>query len=123
MTRARTFAAVVLSLVAASPALAQQANPMMSFFVTSVGSGKGANLGGLLGADAHCQQLAMAVGAANKTWHAYLSENGSAGHPTINAKDRIGNGPWYNAKGVLIANNLADLHSDKNNISKMTALT
>ena len=123
MTPARTVAALVLSLVAASPALAQQASPMMSFFVTSAGSGKGANLGGLLGADAHCQQLAMAAGAGNKTWHAYLSENGSAGHPTINAKDRIGNGPWYNAKGVLIANTVAELHGDKNNISKMTALT
>ena len=110
---------------AASPATAQQAQPAnsMSFFVTSVGPGKGGNLGGLLGADRHCQMLAMAAGAGSKTWHAYLSENGSAGHPSINARDRIGSGPWYNAKGVLIASNVAELHSDKNNIRKETALT
>src|SRR5256885_2248284 len=104
-------------------ASAQQAEPAnsMSFFVTSVGPGKGGNLGGLLGADRHCQTLAMAAGAGNKTWHAYLSENGSAGHPTINARDRIGAGPWYNARGVLIASSVADLHSDKNNVNKMTA--
>src|SRR3954466_10277555 len=125
MIPARTiFAALMMSAVTASASLAQQApaNPM-SFFVTSVGSGKGGNLGGMVGADQHCQQLAMAAGAGNKTWHAYLSENGSAGHPTINARDRIGTGPWYNAKGVLIANSVADLHSDRNNIKKDTALT
>src|SRR5262249_19658130 len=125
MNPARTaFAALVISVLAAPSMPAQQApaNPM-SFFVTSVGSGKGANLGGLLGADQHCQMLAAAVGAGNKTWHAYLSENGSAGHPTINARDRIGNGPWYNAKGVMIASSVADLHSDNNKISKQTALT
>ena len=120
-TRRLLLAAITVTLACASgSAQAQQA---MSFFVTSVGPGKGGNLGGLLGADRHCQMLATAAGAGNKTWHAYLSENGSAGHPTINAKDRIGNGPWYNAKGALIANNVADLHSDKNNINKMTALT
>jgi hypothetical protein len=126
MNPARTwFAAVAFSAFIASPALAQQAQPAnpMSFFVTSVGPGKGGNLGGLLGADRHCQMLATAAGAGNKLWHAYLSENGSAGHPTINARDRIGTGPWYNAKGVLIASNVADLHSDKNTISKQTALT
>jgi hypothetical protein len=119
------FAAAILMAVGSSPAMPQQAQPAnsMSFFVTSVGPGRGGNLGGLLGADRQCQMLATAAGAGNKTWHAYLSENGSAGHPTINAKDRIGNGPWYNAKGGLIANNVADLHSDKNNINKMTALT
>src|SRR4030095_293225 len=137
------FAAAILVGGGASPAMAQQAQPAnsMSFFVSSVGPGKGGNLGGLLGADRHCQMLATAAGAGNKTWHAYLSENGSAGHPTITAKDRIGSGPadnangassakyrtgrgpWYNATGVLIANNVADLHSDKNNINKMTALT
>src|SRR5262245_55053610 len=119
------FAAMVIPAFAASPALAQQAQPAnsMSFFVTSVGPGKGGNLGGLLGADRHCQMLAMAAGAGSKTWHAYLSENGSAGHPTINARERIGNGPWYNAKGVMIAMNVADLHSDNNKISKQTALT
>src|SRR5262245_2488802 len=112
------FAAATIAGLAAT-ALAQQGQPAnsMTFFVTSVGPGKGANLGGLLGADRHCQMLATPAGAGNKTWHAYLSENGSAGHPTVNAKERIGNGPWYNAKGVLIANNVAELHSDKNNIN------
>src|SRR6266545_7239657 len=109
------FAAVVLTCVA-SAAFAQQPANSMSFFVTSVGPGKGGNLGGLLGADRQCQMLATAAGAGSKTWHAYMSENGSAGHPTINARDRIGNGPWYNAKGVLIASNVAELHSDKNNL-------
>ena len=120
------LAASVIAAFAASPATAQQAQQgatSMSFFVTSVGPGKGGNLGGLLGADRHCQMLATAAGAGNKTWHAYLSENGSAGHPTVNARDRIGNGPWYNAKGALIAMNVAELHGDKNNIRKDTALT
>jgi len=119
------FGALILSGLAGSPALAQQTPPAstMTFFVTSAGPGKGGNLGGLLGADRHCQMLATAAGAGNKMWHAYLSENGSAGHPTINARDRIGTGPWYNAKGVLIASSVADLHSDNNKISKQTALT
>ena len=98
-------------------ALAQAPAPNMSFFVTSANPGKGGNLGGLAGADAHCQALAQAVGAGGKTWRAYLSTN------TINAKDRIGNGPWYNAKGQLIAQNVADLHSANNKISGETALT
>ena len=92
----------------------------MSFFVTSVGLGKGGDLGGLEGADRHCQTLAQAVGAGNKTWHAYLSTQGSGG---INAKDRIGNGPWFNAKGVEIAANVADLHSDNNKINTENGLT
>ena len=119
------LAAAVVAAFTASPAQAQQAAPAnaMSFFVTSVGPGKGGNLGGLLGADRHCQMLAMAAGAGNKMWHAYLSENGSAGHPAINARDRIGTGPWYNAKGVMISSSVADLHSDNNKISKQTALT
>ena len=125
MHAARIALAATLMLVgAAFTAAAQQAAANnMSFFVTSVGPGKGANLGGLAGADRQCQMLATAAGAGNKMWHAYLSENGSAGHPTVNARDRIGSGPWYNAKGVLIANNVAELHSDKNNIKKDTALT
>jgi len=103
-------AAAILVSGGASPAIAQQAQPgnSISFFVTSVGPGKGGNLGGLLGADRQCQMLATAAGAGSKTWHAYLSENGSAGHPTVNARDRIGNGPWYNAKGMLVASNVAD---------------
>jgi hypothetical protein len=99
----------------------------MSFFVTSVGSGKGADLGGLAGADAHCQRLATAAGAGGKTWRAYLSTPGVAASgstpaaATVNARDRIGKGPWYNAKGVLIARDLEHLHNG-NNISKDTAL-
>jgi hypothetical protein len=92
----------------------------MSFFITSVGTGNGANLGGLAGADAHCQNLAKAVGAGNKQWHAYLSTQGPN---AVNAKDRIGPGPWFNSKGVQIAANVADLHSDKNNLTKETQLT
>ena len=99
---------------------AAQANPQMSFFITSVGSGNGANLGGLAGADAHCQALAKAVGVGNKQWHAYLSTQGAG---AVNAKDRIGPGPWANSKGVQIAANVADLHSDKNNLTKETQLT
>jgi hypothetical protein len=96
----------------------------MSFFITSVGSGKGADLGGLEGADRHCQQLAQAAGAGNKTWKAYLSTATNAANPgaTVNARDRIGNGPWKNAKGVVIATSVADLHSDNNKIGRATAL-
>lgn len=98
----------------------------MGFFVTSVGSGSGGNLGGLAGADKHCQALAAAAGAGSRTWRAYLSAAGAAGQLPVNARDRIGSGPWYNAKGVLIAANVADLHGDverdRNNIRKPTAL-
>src|SRR4051794_11886163 len=104
-------------LLISCPVFAQQ--PSMSFFVTSVGLEKGGDLGGLEGADRHCQTLAQAAGAASKTWHAYLSTQGSGG---ANAKDRIGNGPWFNAKGVQIAANVVDLHSDQNKINKETAL-
>ncbi|EKE27197.1 MAG: C-type lectin-like protein [uncultured bacterium (gcode 4)] len=92
----------------------------MSFFVTSVGLGNGANLGGLNGADEQCQKLAESVNAGNLTWRAYLSTQGTG---SVSARDRIWNGPWYNAKGELIANNVGDLHSNNNNISKQTALT
>jgi hypothetical protein len=98
-----------------------QANTM-TFFVTSVGSGNGANLGGLAGADAHCQKLASAVGAGNRTWRAYLSAN-PANQPAVNARDRIGRGPWVNVKGATIAANVDDLHSDKNGMTKETNLT
>ena len=84
----------------------------MSFFVTSVGNGDGANLCGLASADAHCQMLAAAVGGGGKTWHAYLSTQAANGQPAMNARDRIGAGPWYNSKGVRIAQNLSDLHGD-----------
>ena len=92
----------------------------MSFFVTSVGSGKGADLGGITGADKHCQDLAQAAGAGNRTWHAYLSTGGAS---PMNARDRIGAGPWRNANGVIIAQSVADLHSATNNLNKTTALT
>src|SRR5437867_3423706 len=102
----------------------------MGFFVTSAGPGKGADLGGLAGADQHCQKLASAAGAGSRTWHAYLSASASGGKPAVNARDRIGQGPWFNAKGARIAQNLGDLHGDTaeaarlgNNISKATALT
>jgi hypothetical protein len=94
----------------------------MSFFVTSVNPGKGADLGGLAGADAYCQKLAAAVGAGNRTWRAYLSASPAGGQPAVNARDRIGRGPWHNAKGVLIAANLEDLHKNPN-INKETALS
>jgi hypothetical protein len=98
----------------------------MGFFVTSVGLGKGANLGGLAGADAHCQALAMAAGAGNRTWRAYLSTTAAGATAAVNARDRIGTGPWYNSRGGLIAMNVADLHGDvqrdRNTIMQGTAL-
>ena len=115
-----TAAALVSLGVGASAQPAPQA-PNMTFFVTSAGSGKGADLGGLAGADAHCQQLAATVGAGGKTWHAYLSTNAAGG--AVNARDRIGKGPWQNSKGVVIAKDVADLHSAGNNLTKQTALT
>src|SRR5439155_15763808 len=98
----------------AQPAQTPPAAPPqpMSFFVTSAGSGKGADLGGLAGADAQCQKLATAVGAGGKTWHAYLSTSAAAGKPAVNARDRIGAGPWFNAKGQRVAKDVADLHGD-----------
>jgi Collagenase NC10 and Endostatin len=101
-------------------AQAQQAD--MSFFVTSVGKGNGADLGGIEGADAHCQALARAAGST-KTWRAYLSTTAPGGDAGVNARDRIGNGPWQNAKGTVVAKNVQDLHSDSANITKQTALT
>jgi hypothetical protein len=111
----------VLLLLAAEPALAQQS--AMTFFVTSAGPGKGGDLGGLEGADRHCTTLAQAAGSTGKTWRAYLSTQAEQGKPAVNAKDRIGAGPWTNAKGVVIAKSVDDLHSAANNISKATALS
>jgi hypothetical protein len=108
--------AACVMLFCGIPASAQQSN--MSFFVTSAGPGKGADLGGLAGADRHCQQLASAVGAGARTWHAYLSTQGAG---AVNARDRIGKGPWLNAKGVAIAKDVAELHG-ANNLTKQTAL-
>jgi hypothetical protein len=114
----RLFACLVLLAGPSVAALAQTSE--MSFFVTSVGSGKGADLGGLQGADAHCQALARSAGAGGKTWHAYLSTQGET---PVNARERIGAGPWRNAKGVVVAANVDELHSRRNNLSKQTALT
>ena len=105
-------AAVVMALSACQTS---EPENKMTFFVTSVGSGKGADLGGLAGADKHCQGLTSAAGAGGKTWHAYLSASG------VNARDRIGNGPWQNAKGVVVATSVDNLHG-ANNLSKQTAL-
>jgi hypothetical protein len=95
----------------------------MSFFVTSANPGKGADLGGLKGADAYCTKLAEAAGVTGKSWRAYLSSYFTDDTPAVSARDRIGAGPWYNAKGELIAQDIASLHSDGNNLNKNTALT
>jgi len=116
------FAAATLVLFAMSTGATHAQSIAMSFFVTSEGPGNGANLGGLAGADALCQKLAAAAGAGNLTWRAYLSISAADGKPAVNARDRIGNGPWYNAKGVKIADSVANLHSDSNNLKKETAL-
>lgn len=92
----------------------------MSFFLTGAGPGDGANLGGLAGADAHCQSLAEAAGAGDKTWRAYLS---TTGDNSINARDRIGSGPWTNANGVVVATDVDDLHSDNNKLSKENSVS
>lgn len=97
--------------------------PGMSFFVTSAGPGKGADLGGLAGADKHCQTLAAAVGAGKRSWRAYLSQQAVGNLPAVNARDRIGQGPWINAKGVVIATDVEQLHGPANNLYKLTALT
>ena len=112
--------AIALFMLGAHVMLGQNS---MSFFITSSGPGKGANLGGLAGADKHCQNLAATAGAGNRTWRAYLSTSASGSEAAVNARDRIGRGPWFNAKGVAIAESVADLHGDKNNLNKQTALT
>jgi len=119
------LASVTMLLFGASGAQAQQPPqaPNMTFFVTSTPIGKGGDLGGLEGADAHCQQLAATVGAGGKTWHAYMSSPEPPNGKAINARDRIGNGPWQNSKGVVIAQNVDDLHSANNKLTSETALT
>ena len=107
--------------LALQPALAQDTS--LSFFITSAGPGNGADLGGLDGADAHCQKLAEAAGAGSKTWRAYLSAGAADGNEAVNARDRIGSGPWHNAKGVKVAENVADLHSDNNKLSKENSIS
>jgi hypothetical protein len=112
---------IAASAFAGLPASAQSAGT--TFFLTSNGIGNGANLGGLAGADNYCQTLAQAAGAGAKTWRAYLSTQAADGKPAVNARDRIGKGPWQNSKGVVIAKDVADLHSANNNLTKETALT
>ena len=128
MTRmTRGVAASIAVLVAGCTGMTQQstsgmaptASNGMSFFITSTGSGKGGDFGGLAGADKHCQTLAAAAGAGDKTWHAYLSTQGAG---AVNARDRIGKGPWRNAKGEVVANNLDELHGT-NKLGKQTSLT
>jgi hypothetical protein len=130
MRNTQIVAGCALSLLAGSYfAYAAQPQPM-SFFVTSIGVGKGGDLAGLAGADAHCQALATAAGAGGKTWHAYLSTQARPGQPAVNARDRIGSGPWYNTKGQPISENLGELHGDTliqaqrgSNLFKQSALT
>jgi hypothetical protein len=119
MISIRIGAPVAACLAVLSVVSAQAQQTTMSFFITSVGSGKGADLGGIAGADAHCQNLAKAAGAGSKTWHAYLSTQGAG---AVNARDRIGKGPWTNAKGVVVAKDVAELHGT-NNLTKQTVLT
>src|SRR5262249_14782315 len=119
----------VTSDVEAQQQQAQQAAPQlpqapnMTFFVTSLGPGKDADLGGLEGADQYCQQLAQRHGAGGKTWRAYLSTQAADGKPAVNARDRIGNGPWQNFKGEIVAQTVDDLHSDNNKLGMNTSLT
>ncbi len=119
------LAAIVISavtFVAGSHMAQAQTDSRMSFFITSAGPGNGADLGGLAGADAYCLRLADDVGAGDRIWAAYLSATPAAGSPAVNARDRIGAGPWYNAKGVMVARNVADLHSNNNKLSKENSL-
>ena len=114
--------AALLAAAATFTTINSQENAM-SFFITSSGSGDGANLGGLAGADAHCAALAQAAGSSGKTWRAYLSAHADGNQPAVNARDRIGFGPWYNAKGVMVAENLNRLHSEFMQLGKENSLT
>jgi hypothetical protein len=116
------LAAAALAVACAATPAAHAQGADTGFFVTSTGIGNGGNLGGLAGADNYCQQLAQASGAGAKTWRAYLSTQAADGKPAINARDRIGTGPWKNAKGVVIARDVAELHG-ANNLTKQTALS
>jgi hypothetical protein len=120
------IASIALVMAASTVGQAQPAPPRssgMTFFVTSTGPGKGADLGGLAGADHQCQTLAEAAGAGGKTWHAYLSAQASGDVPAINARDRIGRGPWQNFKGEMVAQSVDDLHADGNKLGAQTSLT
>ena len=119
----RTRLAVLIPAVLLATSCAMEPRNPMTFFVSSTGSGKGADLGGLAGADRHCQALADAVGAGgSRTWRAYLSQSAAGGVQAVNARDRIGRGPWQNAKGVVVAKTLDELHG-ANNLTKQTAIS
>ncbi len=120
MTRTMLIFAGMLTL-SVQPAIAQEDS--MTFFITSAGPGDGANLGGLEGTDQHCQRLAEAVGAGDMEWRAYLSTIDAEGNAAVNARDRIGSGPWYNSEGVMIAEDVDALHSENANLTKETILT
>lgn len=123
----KTISPFVLSAAVAAlcstVSFAQDADPNMSFFITSEGPGDGADLGGLEGADAHCQELAEEVGVGDKEWRAYLSATAEDGEPAVDARDRIGDGPWFNARGTMVAEDVDDLHSDNNQLSKENSLS
>ncbi len=118
LTLSAAAACAALAIAGAAPSAAQQAE--MTFFITSAGPGNGGDLGGIEGADRHCQQLAQAAGSGGKTWRAYLSTQGAN---AVNARDRIGKGPWQNAKGVVVAKSVDDLHGESNNVNKQTGLS
>ena len=123
MKKTLLFTSVAILTVAATFTTVNSQQNEMSFFITSVGSGDGANLGGLAGADAHCASLAEAAGSSGKTWRAYLSAHAAGNSPAVNARDRIGFGPWYNVNGVEVASNLNVLHAPNNNLNKQASLT
>jgi hypothetical protein len=129
MRHAICFGLVVSAVALCGPFFEAQAqqpppqSPTMTFFVTGAGPGKGGDLGGIEGADRHCQELAQRASAGNKTWRAYLSTQAADGKPAINARDRIGHGPWQNFKGEIVAQNVDDLHSDNNKLGSQTSLT
>jgi hypothetical protein len=117
------YALAIALIAAAGIGTAFAQDDSMSFFITSEGPGDGANLGGLEGADAHCEMLAAAVGAGDKTWRAYLSRSAEGGQPAVNARDRIGSGPWFNYEGEQVAASVEDLHSENNELGKETSLS
>ncbi len=119
----KIISTMLIALSISAPQVALSQANKLSFFVTSVGLGKGADLGGLAGADAHCSRLATAAGAGQRSWKAYLSVVALAGQAQVNARDRIGTGPWHNANGVLVAHNVDDLHSDKNKLNKENSIS
>lgn len=121
MNKAGLCVAASAALLTLGCAGGQTSQSPMTFFITSTGPGKGADLGGLAGADSYCQSLASVAGAGGRTWRAYLSTTAAGGQPAVNARDRIGKGPWQNAQGVVIAKDVAELHG-KNNLNKQTAL-